>query len=855
MPDSPTPARLGPDTPPELSPGMVESGRIEIGRVRDVEILDTPAVRVHHPSDLVGVVVSAIGAVLVLVLATYAQNTTTGVAEDVQGFASILRQILNVPVAVLEGAVTILVPLAVLIELALRRLGRQLVESLVAAVGAILLCTAVGWAVATFGSTELVGGLSVRLQGASVLTVPGFVGLISGLLTATGPRARRRTVAWSWNLLWVAVGVVIITAQVSLPGVAIAVLLGRVTGLGVRYLSGVQSERAYGTGLVDGVRRAGFDPARLVRVPDDGLESDAPDRVAPGATPATTASAMQPATRALTRYSDHRVYELTTVDGQQLDVVVLDGDRQVLGVLSRLWRSLRLRGIDRRSVVSLRQATERAALLSYAARAAGVRTPKLLSVAEAEDSMLLVQEEVRGAVPLSSVPRAQITDELLREIWAQLQLAHAAGIAHRALTSDVILVQELLGRPLVWLIGWDQGDVASSELARRMDVTALVALLALRVGATRALESAVAVLPDDDIAAVGPLLQTIGLPRRTRDEMRTHKAVLAELRSALVERLPEADIEPERLVRFGARTVLTILITLAAVVVVLTTINVRQITGALQQSDWRWSVVSFGLGLATLVGASLALVAFAPVKIPIWRATLTQSAATFVALAAPAGIGPAALNLRLLTRRGVSASLAAATVALVQVSQFIVTVLLLIVLSIASGTNEATKFTVTPTMFLAIGLLAALVAAAMLVPPVRQWVARKTLPMLRQTWPRLIEVVGQPRRLLLAVSGNVLMTMGYVLAFDASLLAFDQHLSIVQIALIYLAGNSIGAVVPVPGGVGTIEATLIALLSSIGGVNPGIAASVTVLFRVLTYWLRIPIGWASMRFLQRQGEL
>ena len=97
------------------------------------------------------------------------------------------------------------------------------------------------------------------------------------------------------------------------------------------------------------------------------------------------------------------------------------------------------------------------------------------------------------------------------------------------------------------------------------------------------------------------------------------------------------------------------------------------------------------------MGASLALVAFAPVKIPIWRATLTQSAATFVALAATAGIGPAALNLRLLTRRGVSASLAAATVALVQVSQFIVTVLLLIVLSIASGTNEATKFTVTPT--------------------------------------------------------------------------------------------------------------------------------------------------------------
>ena len=223
----------------------------------------------------------------------------------------------------------------------------------------------------------------------------------------------------------------------------------------------------------------------------------------------------------------------------------------------------------------------------------------------------------------------------------------------------------------------------------------------------------------------------------------------------------------------------------------------------------------------TLVGASLAIVAFSPVKIPVWRATLTQSAATFIALAAPAGIGPAALNLRMLTRRGVSASLAAATVALVQVSQFIVTIVLLLVLSIASGTHKRELFggeedTVTPTMLIAIGLVAAFVAAAMLVPPVRQWVARKTLPTLRQTWPRLIEVVGQPRRLLLAFSGNVLMTMGYVLAFQASLLAFDQHLPIAQIALIYLAGNSIGAVVQTPGGVGMIEATLITLLSSIG---------------------------------------
>src|SRR6187401_1379878 len=66
-------------------------------RPADVEIVDVPVVRVRHPSDLLGTVLSALGIGLVLVLATYAHNTTSGVAEDVQGFATLLNRILFVP--------------------------------------------------------------------------------------------------------------------------------------------------------------------------------------------------------------------------------------------------------------------------------------------------------------------------------------------------------------------------------------------------------------------------------------------------------------------------------------------------------------------------------------------------------------------------------------------------------------------------------------------------------------------------------------------------------------------------------------------------------------------------------------
>jgi len=242
------------------------------------------------------------------------------------------------------------------------------------------------------------------------------------------------------------------------------------------------------------------------------------------------------------------------------------------------------------------------------------------------------------------------------------------------------------------------------------------------------------------------------------------------------------------------------------------------------------------------------------VKLPFWRATLVQTAATFVGLAAPAGIGPAALNLRMLQKRGVSTTLSAATVALVQVSQFVVTLGLLLVLTIASGDTES-PLPISPVVLLVIGIVAVLVASGLLVPKVRQWVLAKTMPTLRQTWPRLIEVLGQPWRLALAIGGNLLMTLGFIFAFDASLAAFGQDATLIQVALVYLAGNTAGALVPTPGGMGTIELALAGTLTSITGINPGIATSIAVLFRVATYWLRIPLGWAAMRYLQRTGEL
>ena len=826
-----------------------------------VRIVDTPTVRVHHPADLVGTVLSLIAIVLVLVLAVFAHRTTTGITQDVQGVAVVVRRILFVPVAVLEGLVTFIAPVAVLAELVMRRLLRQAFEAVAGALLAVLTALLAAWLITKWGVPDLRSAFSIwsREANEALVTIPALMTGTAGLLTAVGQRSRRRTVAWSWNLLWVALGVALITGAVTLPGALLTVLIGRTTGLALRYAFGVRSERAYGPALVEGIRRAGFTPVRLIRLRDVAAAHPGGD----------DALATDLAAVAITRYGDNRVYAMTTENGDRLDVVVLDGDRQVVGILTRFWRSMRLRGIDGRAVVSLRQAAERAALLCYAAWSAGVCTPRLLGLAESEDSMILIQQHARGAVPLRDLPPDELTDEVLDAIWEQLSIAHGAGLAHRALTADVVLVNPDADAcppdspakgahdpdaPVVLLTGWESGDVASSELARRMDISHLLAVLALKVGADRAVASAVRMTPDN-LATIGPLLQPIAFPRATREEARGKRQVLSDLRETLLARLPTAIVQPERLVRFGARTVLTIVAVIFAASVIIAGLNFNDIRAALAEASPWWALVSFGLGLLTFLGSALTVVAFAPVKLSLWRTTQAQAAAAYVALGAPAGIGPAAINLRLLTKRKVSNALGVASVGLVQLAQLVTTVILLVVLVLVSGSDL--PLSMPPrTVLLAIGLVALAITAVMFIPRVRQWLAARITPIWQTTWPRLVQLIGQPKRFTVAVLGSLVMTLGYLGAFWAAVAAFGlgDAVAPIDIAIAYLLGNAAGAVIPAPGGLGPVEAGLVTGLQT-AGIALSIGTPIVLLFRFLTFWLRIPVGWFAMKVLVKRGDL
>ena len=552
------------------------------------------------------------------------------------------------------------------------------------------------------------------------------------------------------------------------------------------------------------------------------------------------------------RASVHRMYAVWDSAGERRNVTLLDADRQVAGFLSNIWDQIRVRGLSPTRDLSLRPAAEHAALMTMEARRAHVRTPGLLGMAEAAESVLLVTDHVVGARSIRDLG-SEVDDDVLDQLWGQLQRAHTAGLAHGSIDASSVVVDEA-GE--LWLLDWASGETISSELSRRVDLAQALALTALSVGAERAIDAASRSLTTAQLASIAPMLQRVVLPSQTREVMGRRGAsrqVLQDLRDALVALTPTADAEPARLNRFSTRTVLMAVVALVAVWTLLAQLDFQQVSAAVSQANIWWMLAALAFSVATYVGAGLTLVAFSPERLSLWRSTEVHLASAVVSLVAPAGVGGAAINLRFLNRKGVPTAVGVATVALVQVVQFIVTVVLLVVL--AAMTGQSTGLTLpSGWVLVAAGAIVVVAAVVLVIPQARTWAWAKIEPTYRQVWPRLVWVMSNPMRLALGVGGALMLSLSYILSFSASLWSFGYTVPFAVLAITYLASNTVGSIVPSPGGIGPVELALTAGLVA-AGVPYGVALSTAIVYRLVTFWIPIPVGWLSLQRLQKVGDL
>ncbi|MEU2523129.1 lysylphosphatidylglycerol synthase transmembrane domain-containing protein [Streptomyces pseudogriseolus] len=891
-----------PDTAHEPGTGEDPDGAAGPGGAhRDVAHIDEvegdepllPA-RVHRPSDLMRLVGGVLAVVVLLAIAAFAHGTTSGLEQDINKGTGQAPDLL-IKIAGLASSIAILlVPVAFAIERLIKRDGLRIADGVLAAVLAHGVTLATDLWVARAAPDSIQDALTQPSPGdIHALTDPvhGYLAPVIAYMTAVGMSRRPRWRAVLWVVLLLDAFSMLVTGYTTPFSIILTVLIGWTVAYGTLYAVGSPNVRPTGRTLMAGLRTVGFRPVTASR-------EEAADTAEGG--------------------DRGRRYFVTLEDGAPLDVTVVDREQQAQGFFYRAWRNLALRGFaTRRSLQSLRQALEQEALLAYAAIAAGANAPKLIATSElGPDAVMLVYEHTGGR-SLDSLADDEITDELLRDTWRQVQALQSRRIAHRRLVGDAILVDRSGTVILTDLRG---GEIAAGDLLLRMDVSQLLVTLGLRVGAERAVTSALNVLGPDAVADCLPMLQPIALSRSTRATLRRlareraerereavleasrqsrparahdaddsgpvaldkagKKAVRAEQRAekrAIDEALdeareedllsqirqevlrirPQAPVEPARLERVRPRTLISLIAGAIGAYFLLTQLTHIEFGPLISNAEWGWVAAAVLFSALSYVAAAMALLGFVPERVPFPRTVAAQVAGSFVKIVAPAAVGGVALNTRFLQRAGVRPGLAVASVGASQLFGLGCHILMLLAFGYLTGTEKTPSLSPSRTVIGGLLTVAVLVLVVTSVPFLRKFVVTRVRSLFAGVVPRMLDVLQRPQKLITGIGGMLLLTACFVMCLDASIRAFGDEstsVSLASVAVVFLAGNALGSAAPTPGGVGAVEATLTVGLIAVG-LPKEVAAPAVLLFRLLTLWLPVLPGWLAFNHLTRKAAL
>jgi uncharacterized protein (TIRG00374 family) len=796
--------------PPEthLEPSAVKHG----GR------LLSPA-RYRHPGDVIRLIIA--GLVLAGALAVTAVTHATYAGASAAAVTAVAPSTLAG--RVLAGLVQALFAGAA-VAAVIVTLRHQRYRLLAGLAGGAVLASAV-----VIGIIYLAGGERPRalaagadqwswLTGASLVN-PALSAAAVACTVAAAPWLTRPWRRTAWIALWLAAVVRLITGTAAPVEVVVAFAAGVTVGAGVLVLFGVPDRRIGPQEIAAALGSAGLPVARV----------DPAAVEAKGSRPFTAA----------------------TEDGEPLFIKVLGSDQRDADLLYRAYRFIRLRGIgDTRPAASLIQAAEHQALVAVMAERSGVAVPAVRQVIKSADgSALLAMERVDGS-SLDLIPAQRISDTMIRELWKQVDGLHRVRIAHRSLRAANVVVD---GTRRPWIVDFSFSELGATQRQIALDIAELLASLAVIAGADRAVAGAAAVIGPDGVAAAVPLLQPLALSVGTRRAIARQDGLLTRTRAAAATASGREDQELARIQRVRPRTLLAIAAAAGAFYFLLPKLaQVGSSWRAMQSADWAWLPAVIALSATTYLASAVALMGAVPQRIRLWPTVLAQAASSFVNRVSPANVGGMALNARYLQKSGVDTSAGIAAVGVNSLAGAVVHLILIVVFFTwsGSGLGKAFKLPSSSKLLLILAVIVAIIGIVLATRPGRRLASGKLIPGLRSAATSLQRVVQNPGKMTMLFGGSVLITLAYIGAFAASIEAFGGGPGLVLVGAVYLGSAALAAAAPTPGGLGALEAALVAGLTGVG-MAAGPAVSAVLLYRLTTYWLPVAPGWLSWRVLQR----
>ncbi|MFJ3656713.1 lysylphosphatidylglycerol synthase domain-containing protein [Streptomyces nigra] len=311
---------------------------------------------------------------------------------------------------------------------------------------------------------------------------------------------------------------------------------------------------------------------------------------------------------------------------------------------------------------------------------------------------------------------------------------------------------------------------------------------------------------------------------------------------------PDPALTPVRRARAYAHTALTLAVLVAVLWLARRHWPVLH-TGAvrLTAADRGWLLAAAAATLATWPCAALAQQGAVLRRLPPTALVAAQFAASAAGHVLPAGLGSGAVNLRYLVRAGLPLTRAATALAVKGTAGVVVRAALIAALVLAlPGVLRLPRA--------GGGVPAALCVAALGVLLLSDTVRSRGRAVLAALRGHCVAVHARPARAAALWGGSLAYVLLHCAALSAVAHAVGLTLGPARLALLYLAASGAAALLPTPGGLGSLDAVLAYALTT-AGTPAATAASAVLGYRLLTVWLPLLPGLLVLALLVRRRTL
>ncbi len=772
--------------------------------------------RERSGSDVLLLFVTAVPVVFIALVAVPPsgfERAVVGVVDTVPSFLDALWRM---------GVATLLLWCAVVVVVgAIRRRGDLLVD--------VGLSSVVGVAAALVIDRFVDGSwptVSEAVTGGSTGSVPLVAfALAAAVSSAAAPhltRPARRLGRW---IVWFALCSVVLLGSTSPAGAVASLLVGVAAGAAVHLALGASSGRPTPGEVAEALAQLGVSVRGLVVAPR--------------------------------QRSGVLAVEAVDDSGAPVRIAVYGRDARDTALLNRAWRAMWYR--HGAQVVSSRlQQVEHEGFMAFLAGSRGVPVPEVVVAGRTpSNDALIVLREVGAS--LVDADRPEVAPDALWEVVTQL---HRAGLVHGEL-SEESFAATADGRVLLAELA--PVGLAVSDDQRRIDLAQTLVTTAVLSGVEVAVDAARSHLGPEGLASLLAYLQVPALGAVLRREVKAATLDMDQLRSAAAEAAGVDEPEIAKLRRVSPQTLLSAgLLVLVAfgLITALGHVDLDELGRALSDASPYLIVASVLLAQTTFFSQAISTIGACPRPIPYGPVAMLQFSIGFVALAVPSTAGRVALGIRFFQRQGIPAGSAVSISAIDSFSGFLVQMaLLLLTLVFGVGKVDLSFDTASTSsisdlswvLVVAAVVLVVVVVLAVALRRIRQRIWARVKPFLDDARDALAGL-RSPSKLLQLFGGNLLNQVLMAMTLGLCLRTFGGHLNLSTLIVIYVAAALFGGFMPVPGGIGVMEAALMSLLIA-GGIEATTATATALLFRGATFYLPPIWGWFTMRWLQRHSYL